>query len=675
MDGKYVNDAAEQWYYDKLEHMDRFPFAFEYGETEYRGFQHENLSLVKKEQKTEADRVKNDFFYLLDGQVDVVLKTAYYPAYGAAEWTIWFENNSTQDSKILSDLKSVLTFEGEYPVLKGILGDHENLYRPYSQELSEMSVRYYTDSGRPTHVNFPYFNLEYGNQGVMLAIGWAGTWTADFSYDGDKTIYVARSTNNINTYLKPGEKIRTALFVRAAYTVRNENFATNYWRSWFVECNMPPMDATGTRMEPFSCCCIANDTGLPNSDGSISERYTTWKPTLEKMIAEDAKVDFRWFDAGWYVAPDGSSPEWDWWSSIGTWELDPVKWPGKTFLESTDYAREHGMRTLMWFEPERVTDPDNLVKKYGYKKEWAIIREGYRNIANNIGDPECLAWTTERVCKVLRENKVEMYREDNNSDPADLWAYLDSLEEDGRAGITECKFVMGHYKLWDDIIDCTLGYGGCGFVDSCASGGGRNDLESLRRAVPLLRSDNDRTTTALRLSMTSSFNKWIPFCGANTKEKLEQLALTGSSDPYIWRASYLPTLNVDSQFTQDPNQDFDMLRFGLKEWKRVNPYLLKDFYLHTPWHSEQDKSNFTSYSYYDEEQGRGVIFLFRMENCGLDSLDIKLPYAKAEKRYVLCDEDTKETIELHGKDICSYGVHFVLPEKRMARLVWIEEKE
>ena len=45
------------------------------------------------------------------------------------------------------------------------------------------------------------------------------------------------------------------------------------------------------------------------------------------------------------------------------------------------------------------------------------------------------------------------------------------------------------------------------YVDSCASGGGRNDLESMRRGVPFLRSDSDRTTAAIRLAMTSSFSK------------------------------------------------------------------------------------------------------------------------------------------------------------------------
>ena len=674
MSRNYTNAEAEKWYQEMIQQPEKFPFTFTYGGKQYNGFSSDEMKLTGTHTRTDAKKVTTDLTFLLEDTLEVTLKTAFYPGYGAAEWTVWFENVGAENSKVLTDLKSELTFSGEKPVLKGILGDHKNFYHPYAIDLTEMPAQFYTDSGRATHINFPYFNLEYGDGGVMLAIGWAGTWTADFECQDGVTTYTAKSVNNLCTYLKPGEQIRTALFVRAPYQVRNENFATNYWRSWFVECNLPPYDNSGRKLEPFATCFLAYDTGRPNSDGSISEGYDTWRPSMEKMLSEGIKADFRWFDAGWYVAPDGHSPVSDWWGTIGTWELDPVKWPGKTFLESTDFARENGMKTLMWFEPERVTDPDNLAAKYGYKKEWAIVREGYRNIANNIGDPECLAWTTERVCKTLRENKVEMYREDNNSNPADLWQYLDGREGEGRLGIIECKFIMGHYKMWDDIIACTLSFGGCGFVDSCASGGGRNDLESMRRGVPLLRSDFDRTTTSLRLAMSTSFNKWIPFCGANTREKAGQVDAKGASDPYIWRVSYLPVLNIESQYVYDPTQNFDMVRFGLQEWRKVAPFLLKDFYVLTPWHTDRDKSNFTALSYYDEEAGKGIILAFRMEECGLENLKVKLPFAKADKEYVFTDEDTKAVESCNGDVLTKSGITFNLPEKRMARLIWVEEK-
>ncbi|MBQ3169332.1 MAG: alpha-galactosidase, partial [Clostridia bacterium] len=285
---------------------------------------------------------------------------------------------------------------------------------------------------------------------------------------------------------------------------------------------------------------------------------------------------------------------------------------------------------------------------------------------NNIGDEACLQYTIERVSKVLKENGIDMYREDNNSDPAALWKFLDEKEGENRQGITECKFILNHYRMWDALIETTLSTGGCGFVDSCASGGGRNDLESMRRGVPLLRSDSDRTSTALRLSMTSSFNKWIPFSGANSKEKLEQLALTGTSDKYVWRASYLCALNVDSQFAEDPDQDFSILRFGLSEWKKVNPYLLKDFYTLTSWHSGEEKDGMTAYCYFDPEEEKGVLFAFRQEECNEDALKISLPFAKG--LWKMTDEDTGDVIPAPEGE-----AEILLLEKRTAKLMWVEK--
>ena len=626
----------------------------------------------------QEEKETTELVFGLDDVLTAKVKLTHYFDFGATEWTVFFKNSGQINSGILENMETRIPFAGECPVLRGILGDHVNFYRPYAVELDRMPAEFVSRSGRPTHINFPYFNLECGDGGYLLAIGWAGSWRAKFEYNGIQTLYTACSVNGLHTYLKPGECIRTALFVNLPYFHRHEYCATNIWRRWFLKYNLPRADATGKAIEPFSTCTLANDTGLPNSDGSISERYYTWKPSMDKMIAEDVKVDFRWFDAGWYIAPDGTSPEEDWWNTIGTWELDKHKWPGKTFLESTDYARAHGMKTLMWFEPERVTHVDDLIANYGYKREWMISTpvSGENNsapasIVNNIGDPQCLAWTTARICKTLEENKVEMYREDNNFNPGEIWGVMDAREGDDRTGITECKAIAAHYKLWDDIIACTLSYGGCGFVDSCASGGGRNDLESMRRGIPLLRSDYDRTTTALRLSMTTSFNKWIPFCGANTREKAGQLDAEGRSDLYIWRASYLPVLNVDSQFVQQPEQDFEIMRIGIKEWKKVSPYLLKDFYTLTPWHGGEDTTGMTAYSFYDEDAGKGVLLAFRQESCGMDSLTVYLPYAKDQKEYILIDEDSAEKETYTGRKLRSEGVSLCFPAPRTARLFWV----
>lgn len=660
-----VPASCERFYEDLLENLPSFPASFCYAGKIFRGFPSPDFHLEKRESSETAEKV-SDLLTISGPQgLTVTVKAAYWTAFGVSEWTLGFENRGKEEETgRLSDVACCdIRFRGKDPVLRGILGDHGNFYRPYSADLADGPLFFESLSGRPTHINFPYFNLEHGAGGTLIALGWAGTWRADFLPENGAVHFLGRSTVGISLFLEPGDSVRTALTVLAPYRGRNETDAMNFWRRWFLACCQPKADASGHPLKPFSTCFLASDTGLPNSDGSISERSTTWKPSLEKMFEVGVKTDFRWIDAGWYSDPAGNTVESDWYGTVGSWQPDPVKWPGHSLRQSVDFTRRHGMKTLLWFEPERVTDPESLVKNYGYRMEWAIRIPGQNNITNNIGNPACLKWTTERICRVLRENRIDMYREDNNSNPAGLWRYLDAL--DGRSGITECRMVEAHYRMWDDILETTKSYGGCAFCDSCASGGGRNDIESLRRGIPMLRSDSDRTSTSLRLSMTSSFNRWIPFCGANTKEKLGQLDPTGRSDVYTWRASYLPALNVDSQFVQDPGQDFSVLRFGLNEWKLVNSFLLSDFYLLTPWHPRDDRTGFTAYSYFDPERRKGVLFLFRMEECGQAEFSFTLPYAERQK-LVLRDADGGAEIA------CTPGMTISVPEKRTAKLFFVE---
>ncbi|MBQ4158719.1 MAG: alpha-galactosidase [Clostridia bacterium] len=670
MNVDYRNHKQDLAFENMVALPETIPFSFSYGEKIYKGFSCDALTFIGKTEKARDGRKDVTLFYRLPDGVKVSVLLTHYYTHGATEWTVWFENDTDHESLVIGNAQTEIAFQGKNARATGILGDQTNFYRPYDLPVDEKGVHFVSDSGRATHVYFPYFDLKFDHGGALLAIGWAGTWKSDFELTQDGCIFRAASVINLKTVLKSGERIRTALFTVIPYESVQPQFAQNLWRSFYAAWNLPKADKEGNPLKPFSTCCLASDTGLPNSDGSISERHDTWKRSLDKMMSENVKVDFRWFDAGWYIAPDMRSPEpfsrdRDWWHTIGTWVLDENKWPGDTFRQSVDYGHKHGIKTLMWFEPERVTDPDNMVKNFGYNRDWAIDM-GTNVITNNIGDEACLQYTIERVSKVLKENGIDMYREDNNSDPAALWKFLDEKEGENRQGITECKFILNHYRMWDALIETTLSTGGCGFVDSCASGGGRNDLESMRRGVPLLRSDSDRTSTALRLSMTSSFNKWIPFSGANSKEKLEQLALTGTSDKYVWRASYLCALNVDSQFAEDPDQDFSILRFGLSEWKKVNPYLLKDFYTLTSWHSGEEKDGMTAYCYFDPEEEKGVLFAFRQEECEEDTVKISLPFAKG--LWKMTDEDTGDVIPAPEGE-----AEILLLEKRTAKLMWVEK--
>ena len=170
--------------------------------------------------------------------------------------------------------------------------------------------------------------------------------------------------------------------------------------------------------------------------------------------------------------------------------------------------------------------------------------------------------------------------------------------------------------------------------------------------------------------MTTAFNRWVPFCGANNKEKAEELSPTGELDQYVWRASYLPAMNVDSQFVQDPDQDFDILRTGLREWKRLAPYMLKDFYVLTPWHTREDKTSFTAYCYFDPESGEGALLAFRQERCQAEEVQLTLPFAR-EEGCCLTDEDSGETLRVSGDEMRGKGFALSFDAPRSARLLWV----
>ena len=629
----------------------RIPVSFVYGGREYRGFGGCEVLENALDPKTGGRlRVR------IDATLEATVEAKFENAHGESEYVVWFENRGTERSKLLTDVRAIDgTFPGAAPRVRGILGDHVNQYAAYDHDLLQADKYFVNLSGRPTHETFPYFDLVHGDGGTLVALGWGGTWDALFAAHGGGLTLRAKTCAMLKAHLLPGERVRTGLVVLLPYRGRDQNDAMNLWRRWFVACNMPKANAAGDPVKPFYTVIFAKDTGRANSDGSASEGHDTWRPTLEKLVAEKVVPDFRWFDAGWYPDPAGNSQPSDWRWSVGAWTVDPVKWPGTSLRDSNDACHAVGMKAYCWFEPERVTHVDDLVRLHGYRREWAIPDPtDPKNILNDLGDDACREWTFRRMMKVLDDNGFDLYREDNNMKPEPSWWQKDFDETRRRGfprkGLAEMAGVLGHYRLWDDIVAHCAAKGKCTYIDSCASGGGRNDIESLRRGVPFLRSDSDRTTTALRLSMTSSFCRWIPFHGAGTKEtETEFEASKGAGgDVYVARASLLPFWHVKEAISHNRDLDWNLYRRNLAEWRSVCDLLTKDFYVLTPWHHRLTRTGWTAFAYDDPERGASLLLAFRMEDCAEDTFVAKLPFAAPGAAYELRNADTDETVLLDG---------------------------
>ncbi len=674
-----VNEAVKEEYEGYTSDLSNLPINFVYGDKYYKGFSEDYFGIISRNSVNERNGVITTTKLKLysDSCLVVTVETAFYKDYNAYDYTVYFENCGTENSDVLKYVNAMdINFKGTNAILKGILGDHINQYAPYEKDLSKGDVNFTSLDGRATHVYFPYFNIENDNGGAMLAIGWGGTWQADFRYDSElgQTNFIGIGTVGLNTYLKPGETVRTPLMAVVRYFERDEDVATNAWRAWMVDCNMPRESAKSEEsVQPFNLTTLANDTGRPKSDGSIAEVYDSWKRSMDAYYDHGLTATFRWFDAGWYETPYGGTETSDWWGTVGAWMIDSVKWPGNSFRESVDYAHAKGTKTMVWFEPERVTHLDGMVN-YGYKREWVLSDHGNNNCyINNLGNKEALEWTTNRILNFMSIHDVDFYREDFNIDPAIFWSIGDGYEGENRTGITENLYMQGHYTLWDSIIEWCGKNGKCTYVDNCASGGGRNDLESMRRSVPVLRSDSDRTTISLRLAMSSTFNKWIPFNGSSSKESGGDQLATGITDIYTMRASYLPSYSYNAQWYHEQDTlNWNELKQGLDEWFEINKYLLKDYYVLTPYRGIANEKDWTSWMYVDSKANSAVLQAFRPASSTEAYFNVALKGLDANTYYSVRDIDGINSYAKVKGSALMAGLNLYAGNARTAIILYIE---
>jgi alpha-galactosidase len=391
-----------------------------------------------------------------------------YDDFPTVEWVAHFKNTGTNDTAILSDIQGMdlalaRSGSGEF-VLNHHAGDDcsPGSYAPRQLILEPKSEhRFAPVGGRPTCVGFPYFNVEWPGEGLIIVMGWPGQWAAQFARDAGNGLRVRGGQELTRFKLHPGEEARsplTALQFWQGDRVR----AQNVWRRWMLAHNLPR--TKGGKLPPpiLSSCSGGFFPGLRTSEQGERQFITAF--TQAGM-----KLDYWWIDAGWYACPD--------WPQTGTWTPDPARYPNG-FRPISDLVHSKGMGLIVWFEPERVTPGTFL---YTNNPAWVLGRDREQKLLN-LGNPDARQWLTDHVDGMLTREGIDFYRQDFNIDPLAYWRANDAPD---RQGLTEMRHVEGYLAYWDELRRRHPDL----LIDSCASGGRRNDLETLRRAVPLLRSD------------------------------------------------------------------------------------------------------------------------------------------------------------------------------------------
>jgi len=600
-----------------------------------------------------------------------------YSDYPAVEWTAYIRNGGARETPILEQVRAInsgfrrgtaqvpgLDPNGGSPIREAVLrttqGDNFSAgsYEPLEFRLNELAKSFQPAGGRPTNGAWPFFNIDYGREGVILALGWPGQWQAQFMIEKDLVSAVAgQETTHLR--LRPGEEIRTPLVALLFWKGEDWIAGQNLWRRWFLAHNIPRPN--GRLPELITA----------GSNDGPHKVATEEMKSIDAYIrqGEGARMGYWWIDSGWY---EGSDWWTDWWSAkgIGTWKPDPVRFP-RGIREVSDYVHGRGMKLVLWFEPERVyrgsylweNHPEWLLKwnadEIDSEGEALDLKDNNRLL--NLGNPAARQWLTDYISRFITDQGVDIYRQDFNVDPLKAWQINDGPD---RQGMTENLYVQGYLAFWDALLQQHPGM----LIDSCASGGRRNDLETLRRSVVLYRSDYQAPSLSVLPMSTDVFDGnqghtygmslWVPYSG--TGEYCE--------DAYSARSHLCPSVSVGTHLA---NPDWASLRRQISDHRSVADLFYGDYYPLTPYSRSEEV--WMAWEFTRPTQGDGMVQAFRRENSPDAGIDLKLRGLKSDANYEVTDLDSGRKIRSSGKSLMREGLRVAAAAPRTALIITFRE--
>ncbi len=630
------------------------PAAFNYGGKAYAGFRED---FIEESAQTLSSRYSSSSiktYRHLPSQTLWTVTLKHYPEYNALEWQA--EIYAPESTDLFSDICYQFSLPGASGRLIGNYGDEGGGYKEYSFLLDQAPVYQEADTGRPTHYVFPYYRIETDAAKFTAVLSWQGAWFAQFRQD-KAGVCIGMGQKNVCARLEKGERFKLPMVVLQEYA----SDPVNAWRHFYMDCNMPLVK--GERIKPMLgvfngvCAGLSNDVVR-----RIKETYD----------AHGIDYDFWWFDAGWGTDGTGPHNDFGWWYHGVNFEMnfkdfpDGLEWLGKAL-------KREGRDFMLWFEPEVVRTPPERLEEFfkahpQFKREWFLgaFQKEWCGITLNaqlidLGNPQCLKWLEERIFEVMDRAGSNIFRIDFNIPPAQIWAEHDAPN---RRGIAENHYCSGYLQLLQDI---QARYPGI-LMDSCASGGGRNDLETMRLMVPLQYSDHQdifpQDSNGF-IYMQQVLYRWFPY----TKKWTTSFCL---EDKYAARTAYTPCFACALTPDELEKADFDSLKASIAEWRQINKAFEGEYY-----ELEKASSNDTdikAFMFYNNEENIGFVMVFCPEKCEQTQYRAVLKGLEPDLSYTLEDMDSPKAESACGAQLCSEGISLSLSSKT-ARLIKLSLKD
>ncbi|OFY46613.1 MAG: hypothetical protein A2X22_03370 [Bacteroidetes bacterium GWF2_49_14] len=571
----------------------KIPFSFVYGGRNSSEFL-AGWDKQVKDEKIDATKRRRTLT-LTDPKtgLEVRVVALIYTNTAGVDWTLCFTNTGTKNTPVLEQVKAVdvsiaLDENQDSPVLHRLKGGGANAddWMPFDEALAPGQRNEFAPTdGRSSLGNTPWFNLQWEGGGVITAIGWTGKWTAAVE-NREGTVRIQAGMKNIHTVLLPGETIRSPRIMQLYWFGNEEIRAYNLFRRTMLDHVVP---------------IINGETVTPPIAHLSTAFYEFDKGTEADVLSHLSAIDGLGFECFWVDAYYGKND----FPTVGNYVFPLLRgfnidrFPNG-MKPVGDAVRNAGLKFLMWFEYDRVSLGTLEDQEH---PEWVVrLPEGGTGMFN-LGIPEAREYIFRYLSESIKEYGISWMRVDNNGIGYEgFWAYLDKDHPD-RVGISEIRCVEGHYRLWDDLLK-EFPYLA---IDNCASGGGRVDLETCSRSIPLWRTDGtiwplfdkDFNRAAMQNQlMTGGLSRYVPF---NVSGQM-------GATPYLFRSGF----NGGISFCEDVRPaDYPrhLLKQAISEGKRIRKYYSGNFYPLTT--MSLDTAVWCVFQYHRTDKNDGMIMAFR----------------------------------------------------------------
>ena len=594
-------------------------------------------------QKTESDdRVRYVTTWTDPKTGLVVTATAVaFKHFPAVDWMLQFTHGGPADTPILQNVQALDTVLGtpaDQPVVMDqIAGDDcsERSFVPLKRVLKPgEDYGFAPVGGRPSNGAFPFFNVQHGDGGTFVAIGWTGQWAARVGRDPAGATRLRAGMEQTHLKLHPGESIRTPRIMLLRWAGDRID-AHNTFRRLLLTHYQPKLDGKSVRP------AIAAQTFNRWHGGTRPEWGTEAGQIAAARIEREIGCDTHWFDAGWF---EGYFP-----NGVGNWSCRPKDFP-RGLKPVGDACDALGLKFLVWYEPERVAPGTRFAREH---PEFILPKGSNGNGGLfNLGDEKARRFLTDLLIGQIAEFGIDTYRNDFNMDPLPYWRQNDAPD---RQGITEIRYVEGLYAMWDEI---RAKYPHM-YLDDCASGGRRIDLEMLKRSIVQTRSD-----TACRAgrsdwdqSQTHGLSLYLPI----------HATIGWEVGAYQCRSSATAGLCAEWDVL-DPAFPVEEARACLAEIRENQKYWYGDYYPLTPW--SMSPEHWMAYQFHLPQEDEGMLLAFRRDASPYTTLPVALRGIDPDRTYsvTFIDEQHQSvTRAMTGKELAALELQ--IPIRRNSLLV------